>query len=73
MQSDDTVVTGTYGDGEYITPKALARKLGITNAALHQMRKRGEGPPYLKGKRFVRYKIADVKAWLNANTILKQA
>jgi predicted DNA-binding transcriptional regulator AlpA len=46
----------------------LAPVLGTTPGQLAQWRFRGDGPPFIKLGRSVRYRWSDVEAWLDANT-----
>lgn len=52
-----------------LTPAPIAEKLGVTVQALALMRHEGNGPTYVKIGRRVRYRMSDVEAWLNANTV----
>lgn len=55
---------------ELVSPAALAEYLGTTTGALAQMRYRGIGPKFIKlGAKAVRYSMADINAWLAANTM----
>jgi hypothetical protein len=38
---------------------------GITEVTLQHWRTRGGGPPFIKVGHFVRYRLADVNAWLD--------
>ena len=50
---------------EYVDDKTLAKILGLSREALKQMRKRGDGPPYVRvARRAIRYSVADAKSWL---------
>jgi predicted DNA-binding transcriptional regulator AlpA len=56
------------GGKEWIDDKALARMLDLSVETIQQWRGRDEGPPYAKlGPRAVRYRLADVRAWMSAN------
>jgi predicted DNA-binding transcriptional regulator AlpA len=46
-----------------IDKRAVARFLSISDAGLAGMIKRGNGPPYLRIGRLVRFSPAAVKAW----------
>lgn len=51
----------------FLTPKRLAEQLGVSVKALERMRKDGSGPPYTQfGKRFIRYPITTLDAWVSA-------
>jgi predicted DNA-binding transcriptional regulator AlpA len=49
----------------FLTEAAAAHLLGISTMTLIRMARRGEGPPRLKlSDRMVRYRLADVEAWV---------
>ena len=50
-------------------PPAVAERCGLTVQALALMRHEGNGPTYIKLGRRVRYRMSDVEAWLDANTV----
>ena len=53
-------------------PRQVAAALGTTEAGLAQMRYRGTGPRYIKvGGRRVMYRWSDVRAYLDANTMVR--
>jgi predicted DNA-binding transcriptional regulator AlpA len=48
----------------YLKTEDLAKMFGYSTQWLHQMRHRGEGPPYLKlSHKCVRYDLEQVTAW----------
>lgn len=47
---------------------ALAARLGVSRATLQSWRYNGRGPRYIKVGRLIRYRNADVEAFLRANT-----
>lgn len=54
--------------------RALDRKqtgalTGLAEITLAKMAQRGEGPPYFKVGRNVRYRLRDVQAWIEARTV----
>lgn len=51
-----------------LTPTELAQYLGVSVGALAQLRYTGRGPAFTKAGRQVRYRMADVQAYLDANT-----
>jgi predicted DNA-binding transcriptional regulator AlpA len=53
---------------EMLEPPALAAELIIPEATLAQWRYRGVGPAYVKVGKHVRYRRADIDAWLNTQT-----
>lgn len=54
---------------EYVSAAQLSTMLGLSVEALKQMRKRGDGPPFVRvARRAVRYSVVDAKAWLAAQT-----
>ena len=55
---------------ETLTAKQVAEILHTSEAGLAQMRYRGSGPKFVKaGPRKVIYTMADVKAYIEANTV----
>jgi hypothetical protein len=56
-------------DGDtYIDDRALAKILGCSRVTLQQARTRGEGIPYVKIGRLVRYSTRTVREWLATQT-----
>lgn len=51
----------------YLLPKEAARYLRIKPQTLAKMRMQKRGPRYDKRGRFIRYRVADLDAWLKAN------
>lgn len=50
-----------------LTPIKAARYLGISEAVLRLWRAKNEGPRYFKaGEKLVRYRRADLDAWIEA-------
>lgn len=52
---------------EYLTAKQVAQLLQMKDDTLYQWRRQGEGPPFIKLGRTVRYARADVEAWLRVH------
>ena len=50
-----------------LTPKELAEILGVSTETLAQNRYLGQGVPYIKVGKRVRYQLNDVIAYLEAN------
>ena len=54
--------------------KQLSDETGIPERTLVNWRYIGEGPPYVKvGPRQVRYRVADIEAWLEAGRVVRSA
>lgn len=51
-------------DAAYLTPAAAARYTGFTARALETLRHRGQGPRFFKVGRQERYRVADLRAWI---------
>ncbi len=52
-------------NNDYFTTDELAERLAIKPNTLERWRSQGVGPPFVKvGNRAVRYKFAEVEAWL---------
>lgn len=43
-----------------------ARRIGLQPGTLHNMRWRGDGPPFLKIGGRVRYRVTDLAEWLDS-------
>lgn len=56
-----------------IDPPALAAELGVPEATLAQWRYRSVGPAYVKVGRHVRYRRADIDAWLDSQSVATRA
>jgi excisionase family DNA binding protein len=52
-----------------MTPDAVAEVLGVPRATLYEWRYRREGPPAIKIGRHLRYRPADVEAWIDARRL----
>lgn len=51
---------------EYLTAFQVAQLAGFTPKGLETMRAKRLGPPYMKVGNSVRYRAADVRAWMDA-------
>lgn len=60
MSNTDRTLLSTAGASAYLG--------GLSPATLTTMRSRGGGPPYAVLGRVVRYRIADLDAWVDART-----
>lgn len=57
------------GDDELLCTKELAKRLSVSTQWLEIGRVHGYGPPFIKmSPRMVRYRISDVRKWLNARS-----
>jgi predicted DNA-binding transcriptional regulator AlpA len=52
----------------YQPPRQFARTTGISESTLAKMRMRGDGPPFVKVGRSVRYELRSGLAWMAART-----
>jgi len=50
--------------GEFCTPQQAGERLELSVATLAKMRCYGNGPPYFKVGKFVRYDSNDLDAWM---------
>ncbi|MEM1151057.1 MAG: helix-turn-helix domain-containing protein [Pseudomonadota bacterium] len=48
----------------------VEERFGIPKRFLEMAVMRGEGPPFIKLGRLVRYRIADIEAWLSQNRVV---
>lgn len=67
--ADGTPQASTPAEVEYLDDKQVAARVGMSPQTFRQMRCDGEGPPFVRVGRAVRYRWADVSAWLEARTV----
>lgn len=63
-----SITTDTIATDDLIDEAKLATKLGVTRSTLQSWRYAAKGPRYIKVGKFVRYRVADVEAYLRAQT-----
>ncbi|KIP18593.1 hypothetical protein KTF23_27600 [Burkholderia multivorans] len=67
---DFRVVFANFDACALISPAEFASLLGITTNAFYQRDMRGEfPPPVMRQNRYVRWRTADVRGWLNGLTV----
>ncbi len=55
---------------EYINPEQAATLLGLSHRTLEGYRVHdGDGPPFTRLGRLVRYKVADLHAWMRGHRV----
>ncbi len=54
---------------EYLTPRAAAIYLGTSPSTLAKLRLFGDGPPFTRIGRAVRYRRRDLDAWMAARLV----
>jgi len=52
-----------------LTTRQLSEFLGFASVTLQQQRERGEGPPFFRVGRSIRYRLGDVLDWRAARTV----
>jgi predicted DNA-binding transcriptional regulator AlpA len=57
------------GDDDLLHTRAAALRLGLATTTLEKWRVSGQGPRYCKLGRSVRYRSADLTAWLTNNVV----
>jgi len=70
-KTDDARLRPTIAahDSPLIDEKRLCADLGISSVTATKWRAKAAGPPFIKVGRLVRYRRADVEAWLASRTI----
>jgi excisionase family DNA binding protein len=53
----------------FLTTAQAARYVGLTADTLQKMRRKGRGPRFRRHGRYVRYHIADLDVWSEANAV----
>jgi hypothetical protein len=62
----DLWFVSTLSDSAWLSPRQAARALGVTTDTLARMRANGEGPPYRRLGRLIRYRWGAITGWLDA-------
>ena len=57
-----------FDSPKYLQTADAARVAGLAQSTLVNMRSRGEGPPFVKSGRIVRYPEDDLLAWVASRT-----
>jgi hypothetical protein len=57
----------------YVSTAGAAEILGVSRSFLDHARIRGDGPPFVKFGRIVRYEVAALASWAKALTITSTA
>ena len=65
---NDIATLVTAGFGELLDEASLASQLRVSRSTLQSWRYSGRGPRWIKLGRLIRYRLADVDAFLAANT-----
>lgn len=52
-------------DDRFLTPREAAEFLGFSTSTISKLRCRGDGPAYHRVHRRIRYRHADLVAWLH--------
>lgn len=63
---NDHTTFSAAGVGELLTPSDAAKRTGLKEATLAQMRCRGDGPAFHKIARFIRYDSVDLERWMRS-------
>ncbi len=66
--NENLEITVTDGSAELLDEAMLAARLVISRSTLQSWRYTGRGPRWIKLGRLIRYRLADVDAFLAANT-----
>lgn len=70
MQRDDE--TDALERERALSTKQASPIVGLAEVTLAQMRGRGEGPPFFRAGRVVRYRLGDLLDWRDARTVGKR-
>ena len=64
VQADHPELPAGAPAREWINDRELAAWIAVSRETLQQWRSRGEGPPFRKVGRAVRYSVPEVRAWI---------
>ena len=67
MDDDITRAADAKKGSPFLNTGQAAHYVGLSGRALEKMRRQGRGPRFRKHGRYVRYHIADLDAWSDAN------
>jgi predicted DNA-binding transcriptional regulator AlpA len=56
-------------DNRTVDTKGASEHIGLAESTLERARVRGDGPPYVKLGRSVRYRICDLDRWVAARLV----
>lgn len=59
-----------FSPAKLLTPAEVGEWLALAPQTLAHWRMRGQGPPFVKVGRVVRYRAADVQAWLDSKCMV---
>lgn len=63
MFGEGETIVEESGRTPFITTRMAAEVLGLKPTTLEKMRRRGEGPPYRRHGRAIRYHVQELLAW----------
>ena len=66
--NENEITVATADAGDLVDEVMLATRLNIARSTLQSWRYTGRGPRWIKLGRLIRYRVADVDAFLAANT-----
>jgi len=67
MEDDITRAADAKKGSPFLNTAQAAHYVGLSGRSLEKMRRQGRGPRFRKHGRYVRYHIADLDAWSEAN------
>lgn len=56
-------------DREVVDARDAARIVGLSRATLATLRSKGDGPPYIRINRAIRYRVKDLRDWRDSNLV----
>ena len=63
-------MTGMEAKKEYLTSKELSERQGYPSThSLYKWRRKGDGPPYVRQRGRIFYRLKDVVAWEEGNVV----
>lgn len=69
MSSELHFLCGSKSEAEYVDTVGASKLTGLSTRALDTLRHRGNGPRYLRLGKRIRYRIDDLRAWMERDAV----
>lgn len=73
QQFDPKTAYSTWDKDKLISEDVLAQWLDESPSSIQKWRLTGKGPKYIKNPKLVRYRVGDVRKWIDQNSVTSTA